>query len=467
MPRIAIVGGGYTGAAAAVQLTGASDADVIIIEPRTQLGCGVAYSTRDPDHRLNGPLENHLVDPAQPGDLRDWCAKVRVLERDPQALAANGAIYLRRGDFGDYVAHAVAGRFSRIRHRQCRATALRTNGRDYAIATSDGSTVAADGVVIATGVGGFRLPALFANIGAHAALVHDPFEAGCLQAIGARARVLLVGAGLTALDVLSTLLRQGHAGPMLAISRHGIRPRLPRARLGEAPVAELLAKIDGELPDYVRSAISQKSVLALSRALRKRIRAAAAEGIDWQVPFDDMRNVVWQFWPTLPLEEKKRFLRHLRGIYEAHRFRVPPQNDLIVREGERQGRILFRRGRFEDAVASGRRIRATWQDETQRRTTAEFDLVVNCTGLDPMFGAADNPFLSDLMRQGILRVDPTGIGFEVDSYCRPIGRDGKASPRLRVAGPPAAGSCGDPLGVIFIAPHIRRMIPDLLAEVGA
>jgi uncharacterized NAD(P)/FAD-binding protein YdhS len=109
----------------------------------------------------------------------------------------------------------------------------------------------------------------------------------------------------------------------------------------------------------------------------------------------------------------------------------------------------------------------TWRDETQRRNTADFDYVINCTGLDPMFGAGDNPFLSDLMQQGILRADPTGIGFDVDSECRPIGRDGSASARLRVAGPPTAGSRGDPLGVIFIAPHIRRMIPGLLAEIGA
>ena len=467
VPRIAIVGGGYTGAAAAVQLTSASDATVVIVEPRAQPGCGVAYSTRDPDHRLNGPLDNHLVDPGRPGDLRDWCEKTGVLERDPQALAANGAIYLRRGDFGAHVAHTLAERSSRIRHRRCLATALRTKGRRYEITTSDGGTLGADALVVATGTGGFRPPALLARLGSHAGLVHDPFEASSLQSIAATARVLLVGAGLTALDVVSTLLRQGHTQPILAISRHGIRPRAPRDGAGETPVTALLAKIDGEVPDYVRRAVGSAGVRGLSRALRERIRDAAAEGIDWQTPFDDVRNVVWQFWPALPVEEKTRFFRHLRGIYDAHRFRAPPQNDLIVREGERRGRVVFRRGRLEDATAAGRRIRMTWCEETQRRATADFDYVINCTGLDPMFGAGDNPFLSDLMQQGILRADPTGIGFDVDSECRPIGRDGSASARLRVAGPPTAGSRGDPLGVIFIAPHIRRMIPGLLAEIGA
>ena len=54
--------------------------------------------------------------------------------------------------------------------------------------------------------------------------------------------------------------------------------------------------------------------------------------------------------------------------------------------------------------------------------------------------------------------------FEVDAQCRPIGRDGAPTPGLRIVGPPSAGSLGDPLGVPFIAPQIRRMIPGILAE---
>jgi len=57
------------------------------------------------------------------------------------------------------------------------------------------------------------------------------------------------------------------------------------------------------------------------------------------------------------------------------------------------------------------------------------------------------------------------MGIAVDAQCRPIGRGGSASPRLRVLGPPTAGALGDPLGVIFIAPQIRRMMPGLLETI--
>ena len=93
-----------------------------------------------------------------------------------------------------------------------------------------------------------------------------------------------------------------------------------------------------------------------------------------------------------------------------------------------------------------------------------FQAVINCTGFDRSCGAATNPFLSDLLAQGFIRPDPSGFGFEVDAQCRPIGKDGAPSPAMRMVGPPTAGTFGDPLGVPFIAPQIRRMLPGVIAE---
>ena len=44
--------------------------------------------------------------------------------------------------------------------------------------------------------------------------------------------------------------------------------------------------------------------------------------------------------------------------------------------------------------------------------------------LDPSCGAASNPFLANLLSQGHIRRDPTGVGFEVDVQCRPVGKGG-------------------------------------------
>jgi len=296
----------------------------------------------------------------------------------------------------------------------------------------------------------------------HPAILPDPFDLARLRALPHAAAVLLVGSGLTALDVVSTLSRAGHAGRITALSRHGLRPRPPRPRMNESAVSKILARIAGEPPRYAEQLFT---VHGLSRALRARIAEVVSTGGEWQVPFDELRDSTWRIWPRLPVAERRRFLRHMRTWYDAHRFRAPPQNDAIAFAAEREGRLTFRTGRIREARSNGDgSIDVRWTEGSECVET-RFDAVVNCSGLDAAGGAAANPFLADLLAQGLLRADPTGLGFEVDAQCRPIGRDGAPVPRLRVIGPPSAGSCGDPLGAIFIAPQIRRVLPGLIAEV--
>jgi len=106
---VTIVGGGYSAATAAVQLVRASEQPVAItiVEPGEEVGRGLAYSTTDADHRLNGTLENHLLDPADPGHFARWCADQQIAVRDPDAIGPHGTLFVRRHDFGAFVAETV------------------------------------------------------------------------------------------------------------------------------------------------------------------------------------------------------------------------------------------------------------------------------------------------------------------------------------------------------------------------
>lgn len=471
--RVVVVGGGYSGAAAAVQLANAlgADIDITIVEPRAELARGIAYSTRDPDHRLNGPLANHLLDPARPDDLRSWCERRGIFSQDPDARAPNGGTYIRRGDFGAYAGDAIRGlqeRGARIRHH--RSTAIRLGQAPaMAVATADGAQLRADLVIVATGNGAPLAPKVISHLSAHPHVIEDPFDAEAVKSIPRSARVLLMGSGLTALDVISTLVRGGHAGGIVSISRHGARPRSHRSNVVEGSALPLLERIEGPIPEWVEAPLASGRVRMLSQALRNRIEDVTAQAGDWQDPFDELRNAVWQFWPRLPIAERRRFLRHLRIHYDTHRFRVPPQNEEIVRRAGMEGRLSFDAGTIQsaDVLPSGA-LRVRWKRRREKAEgVVEFDALVNCTGLDPEFGARSNPFLASLIEQKLIQRDPTGLGFAVDAQCRPLAADGTPSPGLRLIGPPSAGALGDPLGVIFIAPRIRRVLPGIIAEIEA
>ena len=126
---VTIVGGGFSGASAAIQLARHAPPrlDITVIEPRPDVGRGLAYSSDDPDHRLNGTAGTHLVDPADPEEFTRWCAQERIVRADPDALARGGALFVRRSDFGRFVAQAFAREVERrpaLRLRHLRDEAI-------------------------------------------------------------------------------------------------------------------------------------------------------------------------------------------------------------------------------------------------------------------------------------------------------------------------------------------------------
>ncbi|MFO0125143.1 MAG: FAD/NAD(P)-binding protein [Betaproteobacteria bacterium] len=479
--RVVIAGGGFTAVSLVVQLLRrtAQPLDVFIIEPQADLGRGLAYSATDPDHRLNGSIDAHIVDPTTPGELRQWCVETGLIARDPECELPSGHAFLRRGDFGAF----LAGHVWRVARQDRLGSTLR-HVRDLAVAasfaadairvrTGTGAEVAGDMLVVATGNPrpGPRQP-FPPGDAAWPQVISDPLQPGSLDRVPRGARVLVVGGGLTALDIVSSLVRRPGAGPVHVVSRHGLRPRDQAPDiLSDVRAPSLLAgsvDLHGPLPPFL------VDVPATARhwcsALRKEIARAAEAGRSWHEPFDQVRNVVWKLWPRLPLSEQQRFSRRLRVFYDVHRFRAPPMNMAMVREAQAQGRVTF-----AAASVSGMRFTAGADGPvavmlrhavTRERTELPFDVVVNCTGLDWADAWKRNGLLHSLVEQGKLRVHRTGLGFEVGIHCEALDASSSADPRLRVVGPPTAGAFGDPLGVSFIAGQIQRVLPDLLEELA-
>ena len=487
---ITIVGGGFSGACAAVQLVRRSSRPLAItlIEPRAELGRGLAYSATDPDHRLNATTMSHAMLPDEPLHFADWCTQQRIFESDPQARLPNGAAFVRRADYGRYLADTVRAHAhwpangSRIVHHRGEAVAAQTQpGAQGALVetlTDSGAVLRSHMLVLTTGNALPKLqPPFDPALAEHPSVLANPLDSARLQRIPNNARVLVVGSGLTALDVASTLLHQGHSGGITVVSRRGLRPR-PQApevladpvpgvapSAGPTPLVRLLA----ELPPFMVEAARQPSALGWSRALRARMAELQAQGAGWQAGFDELRDVVWRAWPLLPPAQQRRFLRRLRTWYDVHRFRSPPMNDRLVDEGVSQGRIAFRaaRVRHVQALQGSHQLAVGLSDPGQHAVRSErFDAVINCSGLDPSGGVRAHPLLRKLQGQGWLQPDACGLGFAVDAHCRAIGADGQSQPWLRLFGPPTAGSFGDPLGAVFIAVQIYRALPDMLSTLA-
>ena len=461
-PRICIVGGGFSGAVTAVQLarklTGPAIID--IIEPRPMLGGGVAYSATDPSHRINVPAAKMVVFGEDPLHFDRWLQASGALALDPAALRPDGAPFPQRQLFGRYLAALVEeARHARpgieIYHRLTRATAIEAEGAGFLVDLADGQTLRAGAVVLAVSHPAPAVPpALREPLAQGAPIIADPWTPGAMDDIPAAGSVLVVGTGLTMADAIATLERRCHRGPILAISRRGLLSR------GHPP-----GQPDGW--SHFATAPPPATALALSRETRHQVRVASARHLPWQVVFDDIRANAPRLWGTLPLAEKRRLIRHLRPFWDVHRFRVSPQAEAAVASLRLRGQLTIATASLAGAAWNGTTLSVRLKPRGGTEATHAVQAVINTTG--PAHGAIidTNPALASLAAQGLLRMDPTGLGLDVDARDRAIGAGGQVSENLFIAGPLARGRVGELMGLPQVSQHAEAVAGALAAFVSA
>ncbi|WP_147197393.1 FAD/NAD(P)-binding protein [Pantoea sp. CCBC3-3-1] len=479
--HIVIVGGGFTGTALAIHLArlGSAGLTVTVIEPRHQLGQGVAYGTDDPAHRINVPAARMQLSAAQEGEFDQWYRASAACAQDPAARWHDGKIYPQRGQFGAYVAEqfAQAARTSAVslRHVQDRAVAL----RHHAIVTASGAVFQADEVVLAISHPPPALPQILqrwlagehgqnraaertgdAGSASPAALIANPWQKNALATVGADDRIAIIGSGLTMSDVVASLHRQGHRGQIVAFSRRG---QLPRDNVsGDYPARPL---------DYQRPQAA--TALGWLRRVRQEVARAAEDGVPWQLVLDDIRLNGQRIWQQLPVAEQRRFLRHLRPWWDVHRYRIAPQVSEILNQSQASGRLHVLAARLT-AVRSAeqgiqltlqprRGVRAAWP-EWSEQPGLHVDKLIVTTG--PAHGALLNSdaLLHQLAEAGEIQADPLALGILVNAHSQAVNQHGFANSHLHVVGPAARGRFGELMGLPQVAEHAETLAYQLLGK---
>lgn len=468
-PRsVAIVGGGFSGAAVAIHLARGSAVPLAltVVEPRSDVGAGLAHSTPEPEHRLNGPDTIHSPYADAPSHFADWMRSSGALAADPQATAASGLVFARRSDFGRYMAGEFARHArrnpsgSRIEHLRGVARRISVDPGGVAVETEGGPTVRADVAVLALGWNAVGVPGPLAALDGHRGWLGDPWASERLAALDPGAPVLLVGTGLTASDVFASLAARGHRAPVVALSRRGLRPASQNPHRSTRPMWERLLDAD---PEILRRVGRPATVRDAIRALRREIASIDPASSSWHVPFDELRDASWLFWPDWTDRDKRRWVRHVKGWYDAFRYRNPPQVERILDDALRDGRLSIVAGRLHAARAVGDAIEVEYdarRDGARRRLRVA--AVVNCTGPQPRPGASGNPLWRSLLDDGLARDAPSGLGADVDAIGRVVDAAGRASGRLFAIGPPTIGRFGETVAV----PYVLRRIAPIAAAIG-
>ncbi|WP_218822987.1 FAD/NAD(P)-binding protein [Tistlia consotensis] len=419
---------------------------IYLFEQAPPFARGVAYGTDDPLHLLNvgaaglGALEDH------PRGFLDWLNSPASgdLGGLRRPLAADA--FVSRMLYGRYLQHCLhevlssARRGRHFRPVTDEVVDIEELGSGLTVRVRDGRSFAVDSAVVATGNRPPDDVALPCYVG-------NPWNPGATLGIDPSADVLLIGTGLTMVDVVLSLVGQGHEGRIHAVSRRGLLPRT------QAPESALPAwRIATPLPP---------TALGLLQAVRAEVAVAAAHGRPWQDVVQALRPRSQALWQSLDAQERRRFLRHLRPWWEVHRHRLAPSVSAHLDRLLKSGQLSVRAGRIDEQLLEGDRlvvrVRARGSRTVEELSVAR---VINCSG--PRTDCADpgSPLLRALLARGLARPDGHGLGLEVDQGCALLDRHGEPSERLFALGPVTRGTFWE----ITAVPEIRRRCATLAAD---
>ena len=271
----------------------------------------------------------------------------------------------------------------------------------------------------------------------------DPWSPHALDGLAPDAAVLLVGTGLTMVDVVISLLDAGHRGPIQAISRRGLLPHahVPVAH-GPAPAAGAAAAgLSGQL-----------------RQLRRDVQAATQSGLPWQSVMDGVRHRTQEIWRALSLPERSRFLRHTRPWWDIHRHRIAPAVAARIDQARASGQLRITAGRIMSLAADPTGLNITYTPRGEAKPAqARVARTINCTGPACDVRRSDDPLIRSLLEQGLAEPDELHLGFNVNPQGEVVGSAGIVTPNLYAIGPVTKGTWWEITAVPDIRQHCARL----------
>lgn len=268
----------------------------------------------------------HVILLAGQGDLEDGRGLTGVAEVDDvgverlQQLRAGGDLaraFVPRALFGAYLAGRLEAALAETggRLKRVRGDVGRVSDRPVpCVQIADGRRLEGTHVVLATG----NLPpkpphCRDSGVYDSPLFVPDPWRWEDLDGLSPDTPILLIGSGLTMVDVAVMLAGRGHRGPIWSVSRHGLLPHVHVDVAGRGPGCE----------PFLHSTEARDPVRAL-RLIRSAV-ARRGKGVPWQRVMDAVRPVVAKVWAGWPRVARERFLRHARTYWDIHRHRMAPR----------------------------------------------------------------------------------------------------------------------------------------------
>jgi len=440
--NVVIIGGGFSGTMLAVQLMRRnSSLAIAVVDKASRPGRGIAYGTEHLSHLLNVPAGQMTALPEEPDHFVRWA-------QANYASSTQSGSFLPRLVYGRYIESLFDETISqrtaeKLKCIKDEAISIGRNGSRFAVQLEQGEKLLAEVVILATGnlpPSNPRIPGVPVT---GQRTLPSAWSRDVLDGIPQTGSVLLIGSGLTAVDVAVALDAKGYRGNIHVVSRHGLMPQCHKRTEAWRQFWH-----DG----------SPRTIRGLFRLIRDEVEAASAVGVDWRAIIDTLRPVTQEIWKSLSHTEKTRFLRHVRAYWDIHRHRVAPEIDDTLNRLKAEGRLHIYAGRIKKDAEQLKSVGVTLRLRGgAREKQLSVDRVINCTGSETDCRRVDDKLLRSLFIEGLARPDELFLGLNVNEGGFVLDFHGVPSRSLCAIGPPTKGGLWEAVAV----PELRQQASEL------
>ena len=377
--------------------------EVVLIEKNPEfLGRGVAYQYDFTHQPLNVVAGGMSLFPDKPLDFVRWL-EANHFRYNHLIDQVSPEAFIPRKIFGDYVLENLEKIQQEVSERlQIRideAISIMDFGKRKTVVFASGNALHADHVILA--LGNFPPADLFAT---HNPVQNDPryfaspWSDRVYSDIKGDEDILLVGSGLTAVDIVLGLIVRKFRGKVTMLSRRGVFP-LPHDLTHQA--------ISITVPENYSP---RKMLLWVRYLMRKNPE------VPWSVIIDGLRPYTQKIWLQWIVSDKQYFLKKIRPYWEIARHRIPSASSERLNNMMEKGQLVLKKGTIEEASVSSNGIEILYRSESGLNSQV-FQKVINCTGPESNYRKVRFPIIVDLIARGKVKIDELGLGIK----CTPEG----------------------------------------------
>lgn len=455
---VAIIGGGFCGLMTAINLIEKANLalQIVIINDDFPTAKGVAFSAHTSAYLLNVPASNMSCFADDLRHFLRWLQQRDEYKAVPENLLER--MFVPRKLYGKYLQEVwkevkESNSSIRIEEKKDRAIDIKIGKQKATVFLQSGNGLEADYVVLATGnekpadvkidnPSFYKSQHYFAN----------PWQMSATKDCGEKG-VLIIGNGLTMVDTVLGLLENKYSGTIYSLSPNGfsLLPHISNGVLYKEMLNELA------LP---------YSLPKLFSLFKKHIRLLSQIGLSAEPVIDSVRVKTQEIWASLNLEEKRRFLRHIKYKWGIARHRIPAHIHRKLQQLRIDKKLVCYKAILQNLEEKNNDVLVTFYNkETKAMAQAEVFRVINCTGPVCNITRSDNPLLKQLVERNLIVPDPLHLGINATYEGAVINGEGEESDMLFTLGSHMKGILWESTAVPDLRVQAERLSALLLDKI--